>query len=410
MSPLQLARLIAFTAFVRPLSRIWPKDKASIAFVPREGTRYIDNVAHFYEWLRIHGVLPPGAYLLVTEPEVAKAWKARGRQVEFYDPLRPDQLLRYLRTACIVADSWQWIAEERYACFFGAKKVQIWHGIPLKQIEKSNLQRTLHRGWEGLVQAVAYWMKGRYPIYDLVVSTSEFFERWAFRPSFEAHRFANTGYPRNDYLCHSDDASLPDVDRDERVLRQIDALRREGKRVVVYAPTFRDTGGGPFVDGALDLTRLRDFAEANGLVFVVKLHPYVQEAPAAYLEPHILVYDASKDSAPLLRASDLLITDYSSISFDYLLLDRPLVFFPYDDEKYSRQDRSFLFDYDEYTPGPKCFDQAGLERAVVAELESPAAEWALRRAELERKCFTVPDGGASLRLWAEIERMLGDER
>lgn len=407
MSPLQIARLVAFTAVVRPLSWIWPKDEETIAFLPREGTRYIDNVAHFYEWLRIHGVLPEGAYLLVTDPDVAEAWKARGRQVDYYDPLRPRQLLRYLRTACIVADSWQWILHERYACFFGAKKVQIWHGIPLKQIEKSNLHRTLHRGWAGLVQAVAYWMKGRYPTYDLVVSTSEFFERWAFRPSFEARRFVNTGYPRNDYLCHRDESRLPDVDRDERVLGLIDALRREGKRVVAYAPTFRDTGGGPFVDGALDLARLRDFAEKNALVFVVKLHPYVRETPAAYLEPHILVYDASKDSAPLLRASDLLITDYSSISFDYLLLDRPLVFFPYDHAKYSLADRSFLFDYDEYTPGPKCFDQASLERAVVAELESPTPHWALRREELKQKCFAVPDDRASLRLWAEIERLLG---
>ena len=60
---------------------------------------------------------------------------------------------------------------------------------------------------------------------------------------------------------------------------------------------------------------------------------------------------------------DLLITDYSSIFFDFLLLDRPIVFFPYDLEQYLSQDRAMYFDYEIMTPGPKCrtYDELELQ-------------------------------------------------
>jgi CDP-glycerol glycerophosphotransferase len=117
------------------------------------------------------------------------------------------------------------------------------------------------------------------------------------------------------------------------------------------------------------------------------------------------VYEAHKDAAALLRLSDLLISDYSSIFFDYLLLDKPIVFFPYDYEKYCSRDRSFLFDYEEYTPGAKCGDQETLFRTVLTELAAPSEVWARKRQELRARSFTALDGDASLRLWTEIESL-----
>jgi CDP-glycerol glycerophosphotransferase len=390
---------------IRPLSHIWPKDPNLIAFMPREGSRYIDNVAHMYEQLRIQGLLPSGAYLLVTtQSKTARAWRKKGRQAKFYIPRRPGILLRYLRTSVVITDSWQWVKGYRYACFAGAKKVQIWHGIPLKKIERSNLQgrtkKGMARGWELTHQ----WMRGRYPRYDLLVSTSDFFAEHAFSPSFLADKVVNTGYPRNDYSFSKPD-ERPDVSKDEKIIQLIKSQKKRGKRIVVYTPTFRDRSGGPFSGTVPNLFELKEFAVANDIVFVVKLHPYVTYKIPNYMWPDVVSYRPSADAAPLMDLSDLLVTDYSSIYFDYLLLDKPIVFFAYDYEKYTSVDRGFLFDYDEYTPGPKCFDEESLFRTLVSELSDPDAEWATRREALKDKSFEHQDGQASLRIWREVQAL-----
>ena len=220
--------------------------------------------------------------------------------------------------------------------------------------------------------------------------------------SFRAKKFIQSGYPRNDYLL-ADDSQSARVDGDDLTLQSIQTLKAEGKRIVVYAPTFRDSGGTPFSDAALNLLELKRFAELNNIVIVAKLHPYVNEAVPTYLWPNVLVYNPDKDSAPLLKLADLLVTDYSSIYFDYLLLDRPLVFFAYDHKKYFAQDRGLLFDYDEYTPGMKCYSQGELFDALLSELEKPDIRFVEARQSLKEKSFTHCDGHASHRLWDEIK-------
>ena len=77
--------------------------------------------------------------------------------------------------------------------------------------------------------------------------------------------------------------------------------------------------------------------------------------------PNLLEYSPAKDVYPLMALSDLLITDYSSIFFDFLLLDRPILFFAYDLENYLSNDRNMYFDYDSMTPGAKCHSYDELE-------------------------------------------------
>ena len=70
------------------------------------------------------------------------------------------------------------------------------------------------------------------------------------------------------------------------------------------------------------------------------------------------------DVYTFLSEVDILITDYSSIYFDYLLWERPIIFFPYDLEYYRDEDRGLIFEYDEYTPGPKIFNAKELENVL----------------------------------------------
>src|SRR5690606_25250127 len=113
-----------------------------------------------------------------------------------------------------------------------------------------------------------------------------------------------------------------------------------------------------------------------------------------------------KDVAPLLKRADLLVTDYSSIFFDFLLLDRPIVFFPYDLERYFSRDRQFLFPYDEFTPGARVKTEEALFKTIVQELDSPDPAHQEARLALRDKSFQFIDAQASSRLWNEIQGLL----
>ncbi|MCP4220690.1 MAG: hypothetical protein GY765_39045, partial [bacterium] len=119
------------------------------------------------------------------------------------------------------------------------------------------------------------------------------------------------------------------------------------------------------------------------------------------------LYDL-KDIYPFLPLADLLITDYSSIYFDYLLLDRPIVFFPYDLETYINEERGLIFEYDRLTPGPHCFSREELEKEVFTALVDLKDSYKEKREEIGKLAFTYRDGKSCQRVWRDIieERLI----
>jgi len=138
--------------------------------------------------------------------------------------------------------------------------------------------------------------------------------------------------------------------------------------VILYAPTFRDTGGNAIADGALEIARLDAFAQRHQALILFKFHVSGDAMDQVRQARSILCHSSRSDVYPLFPLIDLMITDYSSIYFDYLFLDRPVVFFCYDLEKYQSRDRPLYFSYEEMTPGPKCRTQEALEEALAGLL------------------------------------------
>jgi CDP-glycerol glycerophosphotransferase len=113
---------------------------------------------------------------------------------------------------------------------------------------------------------------------------------------------------------------------------------------------------------------------------------------------NILVVDSQTDPYPLLQLSDSLITDYSSIYFDFLLTKKPIIFFPYDYEEYLVESRELYFDYEKYTPGVKVKSMKDLEVALLAEDRYEKERLALKNIVFDDStCF------ASERLYKEIK-------
>ena len=129
-----------------------------------------------------------------------------------------------------------------------------------------------------------------------------------------------------------------------------------GRKIILYAPTFR--GNSPddaYNDRALDIGLLRERLGSE-YALVLKLHPFTAAKYGMTDEEKRLYGDFAFDASGKLGAdeaicaADILIADYSSIIFEYSLLEKPMLFFAYDLEEYER-DRSFYYDYKSFIPG-----------------------------------------------------------
>lgn len=181
----------------------------------------------------------------------------------------------------------------------------------------------------------------------------------------------------------------------ERVYRQIpDAA---GKKILLYAPTFRGSVGGAKAPEALDLSVL---ARALGKEYVlfIKHHPVVKQRPQIPPDAAGFAWDVSDlcTIEDLICVSDVCISDYSSLVYEYSLMERPMLFFAYDLEDYGDW-RGFYYDYEELAPGP-----------VVRTTEEVLEELQKRDFDLERvkkfreRFMSACDGHATERLLEQI--------
>ena len=148
-----------------------------------------------------------------------------------------------------------------------------------------------------------------------------------------------------------------------------------GKKLVLYAPTFREN---PKNNAVFDYFDIEKFIEELGdeYVLAVRLHPnyvkYCDEDHPIDLDDltnryDIINFTGYKDEQKLLLLADILIADYSSIMVDYTILQKPIILFDYDLEDYINKERGFYFDYREMVPGKIVYDIDELIESIKAE-------------------------------------------
>ena len=236
--------------------------------------------------------------------------------------------------------------------------INLWHGVPLKKIgmKQENLGRLTKLYYKYLFA----------DNYEAVVTTSEELIPVMSRSFLvEPERVKVWGQPRNDKLFQKMDAGeqMKNIFRGERL--------PEFTRLLLYAPTFRDHGETkvfpfPEFEGAgreAALKRLQEFLEKHQSMLCIRMHLYEKEGyewlraldhPGSRIR--FLNEDRVEDIMEVLAMFDLLITDYSSVFFDYANLRRPILFFMYDYEQYKHEMRDFYFDI-HMLPGPVLMDQ-----------------------------------------------------
>jgi CDP-glycerol glycerophosphotransferase (TagB/SpsB family) len=336
------------------------------------GAAFADNSKYFF--IYANELIGQGGRViyLTTSHTTHRLITAEGAESVLHPSWR--SLVLLLKCGTIITD-FDWFKFGAYPLTHGAKLIQLWHGAPLKHIELDLFRKRLPLtpAWLRPLLKIQKVIIGRYPVYDIVVSTSQWFITEVFRHCFKARQFVASGYPRNDILMGLPETGgisdrLVWINVDQQALETVRASRQNEQKACLYVPTFRKDMAGPF-ENALELSRLTSFAQKHNLLVVLKLHPFMHGQYRISQYPNLIEYSPRGDIYPLMRYCDLLITDYSSIFFDFLLLDRPIVFFPYDLERYLARDRDMYFDYNAMTPGPKCRTYDELERQIEKTIQ-----------------------------------------
>jgi CDP-glycerol glycerophosphotransferase len=266
--------------------------------------------------------------------------------------------------------------------------VQTWHGTPLKRVHYD-----VHWAPPGRLDYldldIAKW--------DLLLSpNAASTERLRRAFAFEGE-VLESGYPRNDLL-----SSPGLLEAGARVRSELGVA--DGASTVLYAPTWRDddvlrdtTSDVPF---ALDPA---DFAAALGSEQVLLARAHNLATGRSRMSEIPGVHDVSyyRDVRDLHAAADVLVTDYSSVMFDYAITGRPIVFYAYDLDRFRDSIRGFYFDLFAAPPGPVVRTQEELFD-VLGRLPELASEYADRYAAFREEFTSLEDGHATDRVLAHL--------
>lgn len=391
------------------MSRMAPKDRI-VVFVGR--WHFGDNLK--YAWLEaLEHSRRAGWACWYLPPDAHQESLVRGLGANCLpaDPAHwtPEHFLVAQRTAVLV------IADHFFpaggyphnpyapALFAGARTVQLWHGISIKEIA---LRFPVALGGMNAFLAGALASCGHYAAFvGGSMAAEPEWRRW-----FAFDHYAAIGYPRSDVLLREPTpGDLLNVDT--AALQAARAVRQRGGRVAIYAPTFRDREPGRWLHGA-GLPAMADALAARGDLLLVNLHPL--EAPAQpalqQAHPQVRFTRPHTDLYPLLRETDLLVTDYSSLMFDYLPLDRPMLFYRPDHDDYVRGSRPLHDAKVARLPGRSCASLPDLLAALRGDWRADDTAWRGERQALCSRIFDRVDDGAARRVCAlidaELERAL----
>lgn len=322
------------------IATVCPVRKHVVLFEAFNGKVPMDNPLYVYEALQI------------AHPDWKLVWGVKRQLVveaqEKYPKLNiiPRFSAKWLLVAP-VAEFWVLNARMPYWLKKNAKTtyIQTWHGTPLKRLG-IDIPKVSMPGTDTSQYRQNFTTESKR--WDYLIAPNQF-SKDVFRRAFDFNnQFLDYGYPRNDRLVHQ----RQDYDAIAAIKKRI--VGNKMGKVILYAPTWRD-----------DFFIRKGMYKMNlpfSLAAVVKR---LNKEDVLIIRPHYLVAESiniqgfednvklcvDEDINDLYLISDLLITDYSSVMFDYAILNRPMLFYPYDLAHYQGDVRGFYFDYNK-VPGP----------------------------------------------------------
>lgn len=263
-------------------------------------------------------------------------------------------------------------------CYYGgAMVINLWHGIPWKKIHYDN-----YKSWNLLYQK----MRTKFYGGQLYLATSDEFRKImhsAFNIN-DAHIICS-GYPRNSIFYNVAHLGLS-KQRLLAHLRSIGMSLDYKSKFVTYMPTFRDKTQKVFsFEDIASNKKLNDVLENHNAYIIQKSH-FVsnQRHPYSSGKDNRVIYINDYQSQELLAATDMLITDYSSCFFDFLVLDRPIIHYLYDYDYYANDDRGLYYRKEDVVGGDVAKTVDELMAAIDENLRYPEKNKVLRQQRREK--------------------------
>jgi len=274
--------------------------------------------------------------------------------------------------------------------------VQCWHGTPLKKlrydIEKDNVLNSIS---EVRKRNDLDAIKFDYFISPSKFCTEKFTSAFNLKKLNNENIFIEKGYPRNDYLFNYKKSDIKKIKKELNIPLN--------KKVILYAPTFRDNQvneNGYTYNVELDFNKLKnEFSEEYVILF--RAHYFIANK-FDFKKYNNFVYDVSKyeDINELYIISDILITDYSSVFFDFANLKKPILFYMYDYNNYKNNLRDFYIDLKEL-PGPILKKENTLIKEIK-NIDNYSKKYKEKYEKFNKKYNYLDDGNATKRVVEEI--------
>lgn len=264
----------------------------------------------------------------------------------------------------------------------GATCINLWHGIALKHIGKDNIS---------IYKSLPDWQK---KIYELLETKNDYYiansdyEINIFSSAFlmKKEKIKIIGSPRIDTLFNSFKGENLFMEHD---IQKIYDIKKNRKKIILYVPTYRDTGAN--IAKWVENPQIIDLFKNSNYVLVCKLHPVDYNSIQIENSEYIHIMNNNSDINSILKYTDALITDYSSVNFDYTLLNKPILYYSPDVNDYQINCHGFYTSYQDFTVGYVAQNEKMLIEGLK-ELISGRDNYKEQRKALRDRMFKYQDG------------------
>lgn len=327
--------LIVYNIFLK-----FPIKNKVILFESNVGRNYSSNPKYIYE------------EILSRNTDFKCVWSLEDTSLEI--PGNPTKIRKNgLKYLYYMATSKFWIFDTREPSFIPKRPettyIQTWHGTPLKKLAMDLDFLVISDGMS--LEEYKSHFKENTEKWDYLLSQSSYTtEKFKSAFVFDSN-FLEIGSPRNDTLFKNNNETYINSIKEKFKLPK-------DKKIILYAPTWRDndfkSNGIYNFSSEIDLDLMKNELD-NDYILIIKKHYLVDDKIDTTLFGDFLyITNDLWDIQDLYLISDILLTDYSSVMFDYSILKRPMLIYAYDYEEYKDSIRGFYFNiYNEF-PGPIC--------------------------------------------------------
>lgn len=292
-----------------------------------------------------------------------------------------------------------WIFNSKLSPDINKKKdqiyVQTWHGTPLKKLAKDidiGEDKTFYRSAMSRAEMVKSYEDDERR-YDYLISPNKFStEKFQSAFGVAKEKVLEIGYPRNDVLKNADDEMIREIK--EKFNIPLD------KKVLLYAPTWRDNvfnAKGYVYKPKADFKKWKEMLSDEWVLIYKPHYLIVNDIEKEELGDFIYSSSNADDINDLYLVSDVLITDYSSVFFDFGVLRKPILFYMYDLQDYKDNLRGFYLDIHKDLPGPIIEDEENLLNSII-NIHTIVKDYSKRYEEFYENFCNLEDGNASQRL------------